>query len=82
MNAAFQVHLLNDQGKAKATKIAEAFHELVEKLQSLGVSLGQSLQPGHEPNRTRAGALVLTKLEEACFYAKKDMASSPENSQP
>lgn len=73
MNDAFKVHMLNDQGKAKAKAIAEAFDELLTKLQAPEL-LGSM--------KTRAGALVVTKLEEACFFAKKDMANSPENSQP
>lgn len=79
MNAAFTVHILNDQGKAKAQKIAEAFDELVGKLQAIGCSLGQALTVDGKTATTRAGAIVMTKLEEACFFAKKDMAQGPDN---
>ena len=66
MNKEFQVHMLNDAGKAKATEIAEAFDACLEKLVVL-CPAGREL------------ALVRTKLEEASFFAKKAMASAPGN---
>ena len=66
MNKEFQVHMLNDEGKAKARVIAEAFDECLTKLLV-------PCPPGREL------ALVRTKLEEACFFAKKSMANAPGN---
>jgi hypothetical protein len=63
----FQVHMLNDQGKTKAESIALAFSGLITQLEQHG--LGPS----------REWSLVLTKLEEACFFAKRAMAQRPEN---
>lgn len=62
----FKVHMLNTAGKAKATAIAEGFSILLDGLEANGVT-GRDL------------ALVKTKLEEACFCAKRGMASLPEN---
>lgn len=66
MNAAFEVHMLNDQGKGAARQIANGFDELLSRLEIL-------CPAGREM------AIVRTKLEEDCFYAKKAMASRPEN---
>jgi hypothetical protein len=55
------VHLLNDQGKAKAQRIALGFDDLLKELEEI-VPAGREL------------ALVKTKMEEACFFAKKGMA--------
>lgn len=62
----FQVHMLNDAGKAQATQIAEVLSEALNKLEAI-VGSGREL------------AIVKTKLEEACFFAKRGMASKPEN---
>lgn len=66
MNKEFAVHMLNDAGKDKAKAIAEAFDECLEKLVAL-CPTGREL------------AITRTKLEEACFFAKKAMASAPGN---
>lgn len=62
----FQVHMLNDLGKARAKDIAVAFSDLLDRLEAQGIT-GRDM------------ALVKTKLEEACFVAKRGMASLPEN---
>ena len=62
----FTVHMLNDSGKKKAAAIAEGFSILLDGLEGAGVT-GRDL------------ALVKTKLEEACFAAKRGMASQLEN---
>lgn len=62
----FQVHMLNESGKAKALGIANGFSILLDMIERQGVT-GRDL------------ALVKTKLEEACFAAKRGMASLPEN---
>lgn len=66
MNKEFTVHLLNEGGKAKAIQIAEAFDTCLTSLTSL-CPTGREL------------AIVRTKLEEACFFAKKAMASEVVN---
>ena len=67
MNKEFTVHMLNDQGKAKAAEIAQAFDDCLERLLKV-CPAGREL------------ALVRTKLEEASFFAKKAMASAEGNS--
>lgn len=62
----FQVHMLNESGKAKAYVIADALSACLDTIERQGVT-------------GRALALVKTKLEEACFFAKRGMAELPEN---
>jgi len=64
MNKEFRVHMLNDEGKAKAKIIANYFDELLENLKS------------YCPD-SREFSIVKTKLEEACFFAKKAMVGAP-----
>lgn len=68
MHSAFEVHMLNEEGKLKARIIAERFNTLLNELTAL---CGDG----------RPMAVVTTKLEEACFFAKKGMASQPKNQQ-
>ena len=63
----FSFHKLNDAGKSKAVMIADCFTNFLTELKGLGALEG------------REGAIVKTKLEEACFFAKKSMAVRPEN---
>jgi hypothetical protein len=69
MRPEFKVHMLNASGKAKARGIAENFSALLDAVEAAGCT-GRDL------------ALVKTKLEEACFCAKRGMASLPENQEP
>lgn len=62
----FKVHMLNESGKRKARQLAEGFSILLDGVEAAGVT-GRDL------------ALVKTKLEEACFAAKRGMASLMEN---
>jgi hypothetical protein len=62
----FQVHMLTPLGQARAKDIAVAFSDLLDRLEAQGIT-GRDM------------ALVKTKLEEACFVAKRGMASLPEN---
>lgn len=62
----FQVHMLNESGKQKALEIAKTFSAVLDVMEMKGVT-GRDL------------TLVKTKLEEACFVAKRGMASLPEN---
>lgn len=57
----FAVHMLTEEGKQKAVSIANAFHNALTVLEVI-------CPPGREM------ALVKTKMEEACFFAKKAMA--------
>jgi hypothetical protein len=66
MDPAFEVHMLNEIGKKKAVDIAMSFNALL-------ITLTDYCPTGREL------AIVKTKLEEACFFAKKAMASQPEN---
>lgn len=63
----FQVHRLNETGLARADSIAEIFACMLAKLDEIG------LPPG------RARSLVVTKLQESCFWAKRSIAELPEN---
>jgi hypothetical protein len=66
MHQEFKVHLLNDEGIALAKEMATRFDDLLTWCESVG-------QPGRELS------LVKTKLEEACFFAKKAMAINPKH---
>lgn len=68
MHAAFEVHRLNQTGMMRATSIAEAFDNLVNQL----IANGCDKSP-------REFAIVMTKLEEATFFAKKAMAKQEVN---
>jgi hypothetical protein len=68
MHKAFQVHMLNDQGKQKANALAAAFDEVLSKVAELTKTAGAEAQNGREL------ALVTTHMELASFYAKKAMA--------
>lgn len=61
MRDEFKVHLLSEDGIKRAKDLAEAFSELLDKL--------EGICPG-SPEFT----ISKRKLEEACFYAKKAMA--------
>lgn len=66
INPEFQVHRLNKGGLAKAEEITAWFDELLENLKP------------YVPD-SRELALVRTKLEEACFYARKGVAKQIAN---
>ena len=68
MNVEFKVHRLNEGGLGKAQQLAENFDSLLTYVASV-VPQGRYL------------AIVKTKLEEACFFAKKGIAEIPENQQ-
>ena len=65
-NSEFAVHMLNEQGKTKARQIQGAFDSLLNQLKEI-CDDGRNL------------ALTKTKLEEACFFAKKSMATNLSN---
>ena len=65
MNKLFQVHKLNASGLDAAKCIAQQFNNVAEYI--------ENLPDGREKS------IALTKLEEACFFAKKAIAVLPEN---
>ena len=69
MRSEFAVYVLNDSGKVKARKIALAFSALAE-------ALDESCDLKTDG---RSRSIVLTKLEEACFFAKRSMATNLNN---
>ena len=62
----FGSHMLNAQGKLIARDIGDRFAALLDQLKERGVD-GREL------------AIVATKMEEACFFAKRSIATKPEN---
>jgi hypothetical protein len=69
MHKEFAVQMLNENGKRKANELAEGFDSLLTAVERLGTG---------DP---RCVAVAKTKLEEACFFAKKAMASDTANQQ-
>lgn len=67
-NPEFAVHMLNDNGKEKAKRIQELFDRCLNGLQDVCMD-GRHL------------SIVKTKMEEACFFAKKAMAINLDNQQ-
>jgi hypothetical protein len=68
-NEQFEVNLLNEDGINKANQIRDSFDVLLNSLSSiLGSYKGE-----------REFSIVKTKLEEACFFAKKSMAINLSN---
>ncbi len=66
MNKEFTVHLLNDTGIVKAKELATKFDGLLEYLKTVCPE-------------SREFSITKTKLEEACFFAKKSIACDPLN---
>ncbi len=62
----FKVHKLNKIGLAKAQTLANNFEDLANAI----------VEMSHE---SREQSIALTKLEEACFFAKKALAIDPNN---
>lgn len=61
MRTEFQVHMLNGTGLERATNLGEAFSELLTKVEAI-VPAG------------RERSIVVTKLQEAAFWAKRGIA--------
>lgn len=66
MNPLFRTHKLSPSGFTKAIAIAKAFDTLLGTLEAYCTN-------------GREFAILKTKLEEACFFAKKAMAIDPAN---
>lgn len=58
---------LNETGREKTRRMTVLFERLEQDLKEL-----MGLHP-------RCNALAMTRLEEACYYAKKSVAVMPEN---
>lgn len=71
VHKAFEVHMLNNEGKVRAAAIAREFDTLLTRLEEI-VTVS-------ETGSTREMSIVVTKLEEASFFAKKAMASQKKN---
>jgi|ERR1700679_1749157 len=67
VNKLFEVHILNENGKGLAKALAGEFHGFLCSLEGMCGADGREM------------AIVRTKLEETCFFAKKALASRAEN---
>lgn len=79
MNKEFQTHLLNQAGITKSQAIADAFDRLLRELTDPRVTDPLPLYTTALCPPGRETSILRTKLEEACFFAKKAMASGHEN---
>lgn len=66
----FKVHRLNGFGMASADDLAVSFSRFLDEIELLCGAEGREM------------AIVRTKLEEACFRAKRALAEKPENQEP
>lgn len=81
MNQEFEVHILNEEGIEKAKQIAHIFEGTLEQLKLVCLRSTQPRNGIMLPSTVygaREFAITKTKLEEACFFAKKAMALLPE----
>lgn len=69
MAGEFEVHRLNERGLACCEEVARLFDDLLHALE--GPTAG-------ELSQSRERAIVVTKLQEACFFAKRAVATQPE----
>lgn len=67
MDGLFRTHKLNEIGLENAKDIAFKFHHLLNELSDVC------------DDHSREFNICKTKLEEACFFAKKAMAILPSN---
>jgi hypothetical protein len=80
MRNEFQVHMLNDTGIVLATELGGIFSEALDKFDALIAA-----NPPNPENKAAAGevarcrAIVITKLQEASFFAKRAIAVNPAN---
>lgn len=79
MSDEFKTHRLNDQGLAKCDAVAGVFERALTELRQIMLP---TVAPGATANTSfaaREQALVVTKLQEACFFAKRAVALDPAN---
>jgi hypothetical protein len=74
MREEFATHKLNAEGMAKAVAIGMGFELLLA-----GLEKTVELAPDARGLGARQMAIVRTKLEESCFFAKKAMAVQAKN---
>lgn len=69
----FKVYRLNAAGLEKADAVAQVFENVLERLRALFI---RTDEPGLivSSNSAREQALVVTKLQEACHFAKRVIA--------
>jgi hypothetical protein len=65
----FAFHMLNDQGKVMAARIAMIFTDCLNDLEGTAGKDGRDM------------AIVRTKLQEAAFFAKRSIADDPKHQQ-
>jgi hypothetical protein len=83
----FKVHILNEEGKRKASSIALAFDQLLSLIISVSRPDPRFVQPslrdpaaqGYPTVNEEELKQMISKLQEASFYAKRAMAMLPEN---
>lgn len=68
----FNVHVLNEEGQKKAADVGEVFSDALTKIEAI---------IGDDVGVKRELALVITKLQEASFFAKRAVALQPSNQQ-
>lgn len=66
----FEVHLLNEQGIAKARKLATVLTRALNEVEAISGADGREMN------------IVRTKFEELSFFAKKAMAQRAQNQKP
>lgn len=66
MHDLFKVHRLSDYGVRQAERLAEEFSDLLDNVEHLCGTDGREM------------AIVRTKLQEACYHAKRALCSRPE----
>lgn len=62
----FQVHMLNDKGKAEAEQLAEAYSRLLDTIDQL-------------VPQSREKSVAITELQTSAFWAKRGIAVQPDN---
>jgi hypothetical protein len=83
----FKVHMLNEEGKRKASSIALAFDQLLNLVLNVSRPDPRFVKPSFRDPAAQGYPTVndeelkqmISKLQEASFYAKRAMAMLPEN---
>ncbi len=64
----FNVHMLNDKGRAEAEQLATAYSALLDVIDQL-------------VPQSREKSVAITELQTSCFWAKRGIAIQPDNQQ-